>query len=160
MLIRFSNSNRGGVLTCVRANGRSTWMVLKQTAFFRRHDLLHYAVETTMGLRDSFYGLVAAGWNLEDFSKPGVAERLPAEAIQTEYVVNFLAARWDDRAHLTAEELNEHLELTSRAAGQNPVSPPYPISAEMLFLLLKSGEELFAQAECLADGEVLELPFA
>ena len=31
------------------------------------HDLIHYVVETTLGYREAFFGLLAAGWDIQDF---------------------------------------------------------------------------------------------
>jgi hypothetical protein len=55
-------------LTAVRPNGSRTWSRLHP--FFPAHDLLHYAVETTLGFHEAFFGLLAAGWAIDDFSRP------------------------------------------------------------------------------------------
>lgn len=34
------------------------------------HDLVHYAVETVLGLRRGFYGLVAEGWGIDELLTP------------------------------------------------------------------------------------------
>lgn len=61
-------SDGGGVLRCTRADGSVTWQ--KQTdrhaAFFALHDLTHFAVESLLGFRRGFYGLMAEGWEIED----------------------------------------------------------------------------------------------
>lgn len=71
--------NGSGVLRCVRAEGSVTWQ--KQTdrhaAFFALHDLTHFAVETTLGYRRGFFGLIAEGWEIEDTTGKGARGPLP-----------------------------------------------------------------------------------
>jgi len=52
-------SDGGGVLRCVRADGSVTWQkqTARHAAFFALHDLTHFAVETTLGYRQGFFGL-------------------------------------------------------------------------------------------------------
>ena len=73
-----------GVLRCVRADGSVTWQ--KQTdrhaAYFALHDLTHFAVETSLGLRRGFFGLIAEGWDIEDTTGKGTRGPLPPEASQ------------------------------------------------------------------------------
>ncbi len=89
MIIRFKKSppNKPHALSCIRSDGSTTWTRLRVPV---QHDLIHYVVETTLGLRDSFYGLLARGVNITDFEKPK-AERtfdLTDEAVHTEYIVS------------------------------------------------------------------------
>lgn len=53
------------------------------------HDLLHFAVETEGGLRDSFYGKLAAGRSLAEL-KAAAMEMLAGEAAVTERAVGAL----------------------------------------------------------------------
>ena len=63
----------GAVLRCTRADGSVTWQRQegRQAAFFPLHDLTHHAVETTLGYRRGFLGLVADGWELADTTGKG-----------------------------------------------------------------------------------------
>src|SRR5215212_3397120 len=67
MIIRLAKGKNGKppTLTCVRDDGSSTWQ--RSTDYFAHHDLIHYAVETTLGYREAFLGLVAAGKDLDAF---------------------------------------------------------------------------------------------
>ena len=49
MVIRLTKGKgeKPGTLTCVRDDGTTTWQ--KSSEYFARHDLMHYAVETTLG---------------------------------------------------------------------------------------------------------------
>src|SRR2546429_508258 len=77
MLITFSITRGQPVLTCTRDDGTCTYVKPRQGAFFVPHDLMHYAVETTLGLRSSFFGLIAQGRSLVSFDEPGSAHLLP-----------------------------------------------------------------------------------
>ena len=73
-----------GVLRCVRADGSVTWQKQpdRHAAFFALHDLTHFAVETTLGYRQGFFGLVAEGWDFEDTGGKGARGPLPPEAVE------------------------------------------------------------------------------
>ena len=92
MVIRIKKGADGRTsLSCARADGTSTWQRLEgaQASFFPRHDLTHYAVETVLGRRRGFYGLVAAGWDLSDFGTPWPRGKLPKDANLVEMIVGF-----------------------------------------------------------------------
>src|ERR1700737_2708676 len=74
---------------CTRADGTTTWQRQEgaQATFFPKHDLTHYAVETALGHREGFYGLVSAGWDFSDFGSPWPRGRLPVEASISEMIV-------------------------------------------------------------------------
>lgn len=75
-------------LACLRGDGTRTWAKLHP--FFPAHDLNHCAVESVLGLTEAFFGLVSSGWDLDDFSQPGAAGRLPAQALWAEHIVGLL----------------------------------------------------------------------
>ena len=80
LLIRMQKKRDGSVThTCVRRDGSATWQRHQgaQARFFPFHDLTHYAVETVLGMRRGFYGLVAEGWDFADFGTPCRAARSP-----------------------------------------------------------------------------------
>ena len=64
LLIRLKkNPDGSAVLSATRPDGSTTWQrqTPEQAAFFVRHDLTHYAVETILHHRKGFYGLIADG---------------------------------------------------------------------------------------------------
>ena len=104
MQIRLSRRTDGATtLVCRRADGTESWQRHEkaQARHFPLHDLTHFAVETTLGLREAFYGLVAAGWELEDTTGKGARGALPPEAVLAEHLVGLLdveragTERWD-----------------------------------------------------------------
>ncbi|HEY5060709.1 MAG TPA: hypothetical protein VII52_04185, partial [Gemmatimonadaceae bacterium] len=71
LIIRIKKKSDGSAaLSCIRADGTTTWQQQngKLGRFFPLHDLTHYAVESVLGFRNAFYGLVASGWDLADFA--------------------------------------------------------------------------------------------
>ena len=64
LTIKFTKRRDGTVISRFeRADGTATWQRKDgpQASFFAAHDLTHYALETTLGYRRGFYGLVAEG---------------------------------------------------------------------------------------------------
>ena len=101
-------SDGGGVLRCVRADGSVTWQkqTARHAAFFALHDLTHFAVETTLGYRQGFFGLIAAGWDVDDTTGKGARGALPPEAGEVEQIVGLFSSERSGYIW-TAEEFNE-----------------------------------------------------
>jgi len=82
-----------GVLRCVRQDGSVTWQKqTRHTAHFALHDLTHYAVETALGYRRGFFGLISEGWDVDDTTGKGARGTLPAEAVEVERIVGLFDA--------------------------------------------------------------------
>jgi len=145
-------------LSCTRADGTTTWQRLEggQAAFFPRHDLTHYAVETVLGHRQGFYGLVASGWDLSDFGTPWPRGRIPADANLTEMIVGFLDLERRSGEFGLADDLNETL---ARFCSENSLPPPPQLTEEDLVRVRQRRGELFALWDAVKPGDALELPF-
>lgn len=107
------------VLHAERADGSVTWQVHEgpRAWFFPFHDLTHLAVEQVLGTRDGFFGLLAAGWDIDDTGGRGTRGELPDEAAWVEQIVGlFDRDRVGGAAPLTADEVNGIL-ATVAAAG-------------------------------------------
>lgn len=159
MVIRIKKGADGRTsLSCTRSDGTSTWQRQEgaQASFFPRHDLTHYAVETVLGQRRGFYGLVAAGWDLSDFGTPWPRGKLPKDANLAEMIVGFFDR---DRAYGqmgTAEDLNADLAAYCK---ENDLPAPEEFTEESLSLVRQKRGELFARWEAVEPGSALELPF-
>jgi len=126
MEIRIIRKQNGhGMLHCTRENGSATWLPL--TPFFVIHDLCHYAVETTLGLRHAFYGMLAAGTDIRDFELPRDQRpfELTPEALQAEQLVNLLVIEYSQG---WMENFLEELDQVNRMNNdrQQPVSLDEP----------------------------------
>ncbi len=73
-------------LTLTREDGTVTWQHLPRGQ--AQHDLAHHAVESCLGFRDAFYGLVARGQDISDFDNRDTRGDTPDEAMLTEFLVN------------------------------------------------------------------------
>src|SRR6202049_3530197 len=106
-------SDGGGVLRCVRADGWATWekQESRHAAFFALHDLTHFAVESTLGFRRGFYGLIAEGWDVEDTTGKGARGPLPEEAVEVEGIVGLFDAERACGAIWTEDEFSEFAAL-------------------------------------------------
>jgi hypothetical protein len=101
-------------LACVRADGSRTWA--RVHPFFPTHDITHCAVESVLGFDQAFFGLIAAGWEVDEFAAPGAAKRTPAQALCAEHVVGHL----ERGIASTAADLNAALAATARESGEPP----------------------------------------
>jgi hypothetical protein len=68
-----------------RPDGSEVWS--RVHPFYPGHDLTHFAVESALGLRRGFFGLIAEGWELTDFVRKHAAAKLPVEAFWAECAV-------------------------------------------------------------------------
>ena len=97
-----------GLLRCTREDGSVTWQ--KQTrhaAHFGLHDLTHYAVETALGYRRGFFGLIAEGWEVDDTTGKGARGAVPDEAIEVERIVGLFDAERSSGVPLSRDEFNK-----------------------------------------------------
>jgi hypothetical protein len=139
-------------LACRRPDGSVTWS--RVPSFFPFHDLTHYVVESELGLQQGFFGLIAAGWELVDFTEPGVAARLPSEALVAENLVGTVERLGDDSS--VAEFANA---LADSLTTQN--LPAFrALSAAELTRIRSKRHTLMAQWRALPVGETLRLDFA
>ncbi len=150
LLVRIKKKSDGdAVLSCVRADGSVTWQRQKGHLgrFFPLHDLTHYAVETVLRHRRGFYGLVADGWDLNDFGAPWPNGPLPADLDPSEAIVGLLDAERAQGVRLDTAEL-----AAMQARGPTATD-------EELDAVRARRDELFALWRALPPGETLELPF-
>lgn len=137
-------------LACVRDDGTRTWG--KEHPFFPIHDLTHCAVESVLGFHEAFFGLVANGWNIDDFAKPHASRRMPSQAIVAEHVVGVFDRERALADPLEAEAFNETViaslppsqRRTFRKLSQTQLSQVRHLRAalEARWHALKAGETL------------------
>src|SRR5262245_3841928 len=157
--IRFTKRADGVViLQCVRRDGSITWQRHdKQGVFFSFHDLSHFAVETVLGFRRGFYGLLAEGRDITDTSGKGARGRLPAESIVVEHVVGlFDRERSGGAPPLRATEFNALLEEVVAAA---PLEFRCSLTDEELTAVRQRIGMLHDEWAALPPGSSLDLTF-
>src|SRR5579872_4676253 len=96
-----------GVLRCTREDGSVTWQKqARHAAHFALHDLTHFAVETALGYRRGFFGLIAEGWDVDDTTGKGTRGALPAAAVEVEKIVGLFDSERASGTLWSAEEFN------------------------------------------------------
>jgi hypothetical protein len=159
IVIRIKKGTDGRTsLSCTRADGTTTWQRQQggQAAFFPKHDLTHYAVETALGHRQGFYGLVSMGWDFSDFGSPWPGGKLPPEANITEVIVGFFDLERSSGERGTAGELNRTL---ADFCADNSLPGQGQLTEEDLARVRAKRAELFAQWDALEPGNTLEVVF-
>lgn len=146
------------VLRCARADGSVTWQKQdsKHAAFFVYHDLTHFAVESVLGYRQGFFGLIAQGWEIDDTTGKGSRGRLPDEALEVENLVGLLDRERGSFALWAVQEFNDAAALEASAMGR---PTPRQLSPEDMTQVKTRRSELFSQWRALPVGECLQLQF-
>jgi hypothetical protein len=144
-------------LHCFRADGSVTWTKLYPD--FAIHDLAHYAVESVLGFTEAFYGILARGYGIEEFEAPRAErpaalqpDRLSAQALQTEHLVNLLLTELN-----YGGPLPDFLTQLSIALAQQDLPPVPDLTEERLAQIRECFQELHVAWARLADGEKITL---
>src|SRR5438477_9524051 len=120
VIIEFAKRKDGNtILRCFRDDGSSTWQrnTNQHARFFPLHDLVHYAVETELGFSEGFFGLIAAGWNIEETTGKTTRGALPTEAIEVEHIVSSFMVEWNSNSRWTAADFNEQAVTLATTRG-------------------------------------------
>lgn len=157
--IQLVKENDGSVLLrCLRADGTTTWQRNDgaRGSFFVIHDLTHFAVETALGHRRGFWGMVADGWNVTDFGAPWPRGPLPADMDPSELIVGFLDGERAGGVRWTAADFNEKARHYYATHG---LESALALSDADLDTIRGRVGELAGQWRLLPRGETLELVF-
>ncbi|MBI3893023.1 MAG: hypothetical protein HY303_16015 [Candidatus Wallbacteria bacterium] len=155
MQLHFKKGRDGpSTLACVRPDGSRTWQ--RQPRGLPEHDLAHFAVESTLGLADGFFGLLARGHDLGDFAAPEIRRALPPETAWTEHVVGMVQTDLGSGLRRNADELNA--DLAGFFAGQSETCPRV-LDTPQLDAIRRRLEGLLARWHTLPPGHTLTLVF-
>lgn len=157
--IKFTKKREGSVVSRFeRADGTATWMKKEgpNAWFFAAHDLTHYAVETILGHRRGFYGLVAEGWDLSDFGTPWPRGPLPPDAEPAELIVGFLET---ERAVLSEYPAADFNAKAADYYSTHKLDNPPVLDDQQLRTIRAKVRELHILWSKLAEGETMELDF-
>jgi len=146
------------LLRCHRADGTTTWQRNdgSRGSFFVVHDLTHYAVETTLGHRRGFWGLVADGWNVTDFGAPWPRGPIPADMDPSELIVGFFDGERAGGVQWTAADFNDKAEKYFANSG---VTRSLNLADAELDAVRARLRELTDRWLLLPRGETMELVF-
>lgn len=150
--------NGKGVLRCTRSDGSVAWQRQSErhAVHFVHHDITHYVAESELGLTQAFFGLVAAGWEIDDTTGQGARGPLPNEAILAEHLVGLLDI---ERATLDQWPAAYILEQLRAAGVPSLETHADRITDAALARIRARRAELSAAWHDLPDGGTLVLPF-
>ena len=146
-----------GLLRCTRDDGSVTWQKQKKHgAHFALHDLTHLTVESVLGFRNGFYGLISQGWDIEDTSGKGARGPLPEEAIEVEYLVGVLDTERNCGVVFGSGEFNGTTAMNAANSGRRK---PREVSEAELARLRATRAELFDEWRATPVGGTLKVEF-
>lgn len=164
LIVRLKRLEAGVVLSCLRDGAPTAVQRSGYGGFFAAHDLMHYVVETTLGMRRAFLGLMAAGWSFETFGERGDPRYrgMPAEAALAERLVDVLSRHVGNEAWrdvelrpLWVEDVNR--ELAAVLAGTE--SAGFQLDGDRLMAICRTFDELRRRWADVPVGGHLELAF-
>jgi hypothetical protein len=143
-------------LECARGDGSKTAASLEFRSYFK-HDLMHFVVERTANLQDSFFGMVKAGKDLTALSPKAMrdaAASYTGEIQVTEIIVAALqgAAKTDVDYQEVCRKLREYLALLSLAE-------PVYLTPEFCASVVAEHRSLLGRWGQLRGGECLAFSF-
>lgn len=159
MIIRITKRTDGASqLVCRRSDGTESWQKheRRQSGFFPLHDITHFVVESVLGTREAFLGLVASGWELDDTTGKGSRGALPAEAIFVEHLVGLLDVERASSGTWSAEYLLEQIGVAG-APTDHPTAAR--LTEESLLEIRARRATYFSEWQGLLPGGTLELHF-
>ena len=125
------------------------------------HDLAHYVVETRLKFTKAFYGLLADGWDIQDFEKPRgerpqalLPENLPNEALYTEHLVNMLLVSLQSDGNLEF-----HFSTFGQIILEHQLSSVKPLNLSQFEQLHQHLKEVLKAYRDMPDSDYLELKF-
>ncbi|MFN2621460.1 MAG: hypothetical protein ABR611_01330 [Chthoniobacterales bacterium] len=157
VIIEFAKRKDGNtVLRCIRDDGSSTWQrnENQHARFFPLHDLTHYAVESELGFSHGFFGLIAAGWNIDETTGKSARGALPHEALEVEHFVSSLMAEWNSETEWSASDFNAQ---SATFAESRRLPAPRTLTDEELARVRSCFKEVCARWRDLPEGETLRL---
>lgn len=152
MRILFSRqSGTTPMLTCIRDNRTTTWfLATNQSDFFVLNDLTRYAIETTLGYTQGFYGKIAAGQDIHELTLP-IPQGQNSEFTYSNLLTSLLSP--------TEETLEEGLIEILQEACKERSLPPLNLHEDQLNTIRDQINNLLVAWKYLPAGEMLELSF-
>ncbi len=142
------------VISCKRNDGSVTWMQCDN--FFVHHDLMHYAVETTMDYKNAFYGMLDSGINISDFESPKEKRNFNynPQALLAETLVGMISTELSQGNFENMQEMIRDIYKTNY-----PDTKPPEINAESVDQIKQKYHQLVLDWMKLSPEEKLVLQF-
>lgn len=160
LIVRIKKKTNGeAALTCERTNGSVTWQRQEGQLglFFPLHDLTHFAVESVLRFDSAFFGLIADGWDISDFSGTGLKNRIGEQALLAEMLVGFFDL--EQRNGVLGDAADFALSAATYREERKMPPTSFRITDEQLAAIRAKRGELFEAWRAVPPGETLELRF-
>ena len=118
--------------------------------------MTHYAVESELRFSQGFFGLIAAGWEIDETTGKSGRGPLPNEALEVEHLVSLFMAEWNGDSGWTAADFNEQAATFARTRG---LPSPRSLTDQQLARVRQRFNELAACWRDLPEEERLQLSF-
>ena len=161
MIIRFvKNQEKPNTIICQRSDGSSSFA--KLYSGLEIHDLAHYVVESELNMTTAFYGLVARGFDIEDFGmdrelrpKELLPSGLSDQALQAEHIVNLLQVEFSEPGNAF-----NFIDTLRAILLEKGIRFPQALNEESLGRIRARLKELMTQWNSLPYGSGIQLSFA
>lgn len=158
LTLRLKKGHDGNIASfAVHRSDGSVTVQRNGNPFFPIHDLTHFAVESVLGHRRGFYGLVSEGWNFNDFGTPWPRGPMPEDTDPSELIVGFLDLERATGNRWTVDELNEKVRDVYAQRLQR--APPPDATQEQLDAIHATMRSLIDRWRATEPGATLELHF-
>lgn len=144
-------------MTVKRPDGTITFSKLQEN--FEIHDIVHYVVKKQLLLKNAFYGLLAKGYQINDFLLPKnerplalQSQNIPQEALATEHFVNLLTINF-----MSNKPEIDIFETLSNILKENKLMFPEKVSSERIISIQKELADLMAAWKQLKGGQELKM---
>jgi len=120
------------------------------------HDLTHYAVETTLGLREAFFGMLSSGRDIDSFgTKDGRKDFYPYEALLAEGLVGLVQVAFVGGDAMTSAEIMQQWTLSRANAGLDAPA----VTVNQVDAVRSALRALVERWDAVEAGQSMELAF-
>ena len=149
--------DKNSILKIIRDDGTSTWSKLHFG--METHDLCHYAVESTLGFKNAFFGIINNGYDIGDFELPKhlrpndlQPKNLHNEALVTEHMVNLLEVEY-----LNSGLNSDFMNQLNSILNENNLTFPQKLNSVILSEIREYYNQLVLKWRDLPENESLYL---
>ena len=111
-----------------------------------------------LGFDRAFYGLVAGGWDIDDFERPEARAEMIGEAQLAELIVGYFDLERATGHRIAADDCNEKVRTFFADRGLAP--PQFTVDDAQLDAVRARRDELFTRWRATAPGGALEVEFS
>jgi hypothetical protein len=152
MEVQITKRGRRNELACLRRDGSRTASNVGPGLPY--HDLAHYVVERHFGLREGFFGHIAAGYSIEALADKALIQSLGPESWVAEVLARALGSLFTG-----ACTLEQFASLVTEDLATLKIRAPEGLNAAAGEKLLAEFKELVARYDALKNAETLRLRF-